>query len=67
MEVVGITASLAGLLSLAAMVIQCGYMYAEAAVKWKGEIRAITKEIIQLTGLLHTLQPMIDELSIFGT
>ena len=65
MEVVGVTASFAGLLSLTTVVIQSGYAYVQVARKWENEVRAITNEVIHLSGLLHTLRPLIDDLSLW--
>jgi len=63
MEAVAVASSFAGLLTLTSGVIQLGYTYIQTARKWHSEVRAITKEIIQLSGLLHTLQPLVDEIS----
>lgn len=53
-----VSASIAGIISLADIVFRCLYHYARAAAGAKGEIQALSTEIHDLGGVLRNLDAL---------
>jgi len=61
MEVVGVVSSIASLVFLAAGVTKTCYTYLERVRQFQKETQAITRDVSQLSRLLQSLQPLVEE------
>ena len=63
MEAIGLAASLAGLVALAASVVKAGNSFFHPFHEFTREVESIKREVLQLEGLLHDLQPLVDTIA----
>src|SRR5579862_3036975 len=63
MEAIGLAASLAGLVALAASVVKAGHSFYHPFKEFAREVESMKGEVVQLEGLLHDLQPLVDTIS----
>jgi hypothetical protein len=61
MDPLSITVSVTTLLSLAGSLVSFGYIYGSTIRDAQKEVRAITEEATQLSGLLHSIQSILDD------
>jgi hypothetical protein len=61
MDPLSITVSVTTLLSLAGSLVSFGYIYGSTIRDAQKEVRAITEEATQLSGLLHSIQSIFDD------
>ena len=66
MDGISAAASCAGLLALTASATQVGFAYINSCRNFRKEIRNLTNEILQLSGLLSAIHPVINELVAHG-
>jgi hypothetical protein len=63
MEAIGLAASLAGLVALAASVVQAGCSFYHPFKEFAREVESIKGEVVQLEALLCDLQPLVDTIA----
>jgi len=62
MDPVSLAASIAGVIGLSVQIIQIGYTFCSVFVEFKEDVRSLTAEIVQLTGLLSAIQPLLNDI-----
>jgi hypothetical protein len=61
MDPLSIAASLAGLITITGQLVRFGFTFGSTVHDHQKEVQGITNEVVQLSGILHAIQPIVED------